>query len=82
MTPNNDEHRDLFREGEPERYDPFEFVPDRVDQVTASGLVELHEALNDRNRARLESVPIETQGLLLWKLVEKGHIDLSVGGRR
>ena len=65
-------------------YDPFEYVPDRIDAVTASGLVEMHDALNEQNTAKLESLPIEEQGIMLWKMVEKGviDIDLTSGGER
>ena len=62
-------------------YDPFEYVPDRID---ASGLVEMHEALNEENTAKLESMPIEDQAMMLWKMVEKGviDVDLTEGSRR
>jgi len=65
-------------------YDPFEYVPDRIDAITASGLVEMHEALNEANTAHLESRSIEEQGVMLWKMVEKGviDIDLADGGTR
>lgn len=59
-------------------YDSFAFVPDRIDQITASGLKQLHEALNERNRAKLRSVPIEEQGALLWALVDKDTIDVDL----
>lgn len=65
------------REGEAE-YDPFEYVPDRIDAITANGLVEMHEALNEQNTAKLESLPIEDQGVMLWKMVEKGTIDVDL----
>jgi len=69
-------------EGEGE-YNPFEYVPDRIDAITADGLVAMHEALNDENTARLESMPIEDQGMMLWKMVEKGTIDVDLSeGRR
>ena len=70
-------------EGEDE-YDPFEHVPDRIDAISASGLVEMHEALNEQNTAKLESMPIEDQAIMLWKMVEKGVIDvgLTEGSRR
>ena len=70
-------------EGEDE-YDPFEHVPDRIDAISASGLVEIHDALNEENTAKLESMPIEEQAIMLWKMVEKGviDVDLTEGGRR
>ena len=30
-----------------DEYDPFEYVPDRIDAISASGLVEMHDALNE-----------------------------------
>ena len=65
-------------------YDPFEYVPDRIDAISASGLVEMHDALNEQNTVKLESMPIEEQAIMLWKMVEKGVIgvDLTEGSRR
>ena len=67
-----------------DEYDPFEHVPDRIDAISASGLVEMHEALNEENTAQLESLPIEDQAIMLWKMVEKGviDVDLTDGSRR
>ena len=62
-------------------YDPFEHVPDRIDVISASGLVEMHEALNEENAAVLESLPIEEQAIMLWKMVEKGVIDVDLTKR-
>jgi hypothetical protein len=64
--------------GDETEYDPFEYVPDRIDQITASGLEQLHDALADRNKARLRSVPVEQQAGILWSLVEKEVIDVDV----
>ena len=61
-----------------EKYDPFKHVPDRIDAVSASGLVEMHDALNEENTAELESLPIENQAIMLWKMVEKGVIDVDL----
>ena len=61
-----------------EEYDPFEYVPDRIDQITASGLEQLHNALADRNKRKLRSVEIEQQAGILWSLVDKGAIDLDL----
>ena len=72
-------------EGENAReYDLFEYVPDRIDIVSASGLVEMHDALNEESTARLESLPIEDQAIMLWRMVEKGviDVDLTEGSRR
>ena len=67
-----------------DEYDPFEHVPDRIDAISASGLVEMHDALNEQNTAKLESLPIEDQAIMLWKMVEKGviDVDLTDGSRR
>ena len=66
-----------------DEYDPFEHVPDRIDAISASGLVEMHEALNEQNTARLESLPVEDQVIMLWKMVENGVIDVYLTeGRR
>jgi len=66
-----------------DEYDPFAFVPDRIDAVSASGLEQLHEALSEQNRAKLVSLPIKEQARLLWDLVEEGavNIDLRRGER-
>jgi len=61
-----------------DEYDPFECVPDRIDAISASGLVEMHEALNEENTAKLESLPIEEQAIMLWKMVENGVIDVDL----
>ena len=61
-----------------DEYDPFEHVPDRIDAISASGLVEMHDALNEENTAQLESLPIEDQAIMLWKMVEKGMIDVDL----
>ena len=61
-----------------EEYDPFAYVPDRIDQVTASGLDQLHDALEPSRQAKLRSVAIETQAAILWDLVENGTISLDV----
>jgi riboflavin biosynthesis pyrimidine reductase len=64
-------------------YDPFEHVPDRIDAISASGLIEMHEALNELDTARLESLPVEGQAVMLWNMVEKGVIDVDLTeGRR
>jgi len=66
--------------GDETEYDPFEYVPDRIDQITASGLEQLHDELNDQNKAKLRSVPVEQQAGVLWRLVEKGTISLDIAG--
>ena len=76
MTDADDHDRD--ESGAGDEYDPFEYVPDRIDQITASGLEQLYEALNEQNKARQRSISIEQQAVILWDLVEKGTIDLNV----
>ena len=61
-----------------DEYDPLEHVPDRIDAISVSGLVEMHDALNEENTAQLESFPIEDQAIMLWKMVEKGEIDVDL----
>ena len=61
-----------------EEYDPFEYVPDQIDQITASGLEQLHDALAERNKRKLRSVPVGQQAGILWSLVDKGAIDLDL----
>ena len=75
MTPTNESGP-----GEKDDYAPFEHVPDRIDQITASGLEQLHDELNDQNKAKLRSVPVEQQAGVLWRLVEKGTISLYIAG--
>jgi hypothetical protein len=58
---------------------PHEHVPDRIDTITAEGIAELHEALSDANAARLANEPPEVQAALLWRMVESGAVDLSLG---
>jgi hypothetical protein len=76
MTDTDDEQED--DSSAEEEYDPSEFVPDRIDQVTASGLEQLHDALGSERKAKFRSVAIETQAAILWDLVEKGAISLDV----
>ena len=64
--------------GDRGEYNPFAFVPGRIDAVSASGLKQLHAALSERNRAKLVSLPIEEQAALLWNLVEHGAVDVDL----
>lgn len=68
----------MSESGDRDEYDPFAFVPDRIDAVSASGLEQLHEALSERNRIKLVSLPIEKQAVLLWDLVERGAVDVEL----
>ena len=79
MTADGHEHE---QGRDSEEYDPFEHVPDRTDQITASGLSHLHDALADRNKRKLRSVPVEQQAGILWSLVDKGAIDLDITAGR
>ena len=58
--------------------------PSRIDAISASGLVEMNGALNEENTAKLESLPIEDQAIMLWQMVENGviDVDLTEGSRR
>lgn len=38
----------------------------------------MHEALNEQNTAKLESMPIEDRDIMLWKMVENGTIDVDL----
>ena len=64
--------------GDRGEYDPFAFVPERIDAVSASGLEQLHAALSEHNRAKLVSLPIEEQAALLWDLVKRGAVDVDL----
>ena len=55
-------------------YDPFEYVPERISPLTASGLAWLDEQLTADNRTTLHSLPIERQAGVLARLVESGAI--------
>ena len=68
--------------GDADEYNPFEYVPDRIDQVTASGLEQLYAALNEGSQAKLRSVEVEQQAGLLWILVEEGAISLDIASRQ
>ena len=55
-------------------YDPFEFAPDRISPITASGLAWLDEQLHEENKALLRSLPIKRQASVLADLMEAGAI--------
>jgi protein tyrosine phosphatase (PTP) superfamily phosphohydrolase (DUF442 family) len=78
MTDAADQDHDDSGAGDGCDYDPFEYVPDRIDGITASGLEQMYDALAERNKAKLRSVEVETQAMILWGLVEKGTISLDV----
>ena len=58
----------------PENYDPHQYVPEFFDSMTASGLVRVHEALNDQNAATLRTQHPALQAHHFWRMVEAGHI--------
>ena len=64
-----------------EAYDPHQYVPDRIDILSADGLVQMHEALSDENAAKLRSVDPEEQAVMFWKMVEKGVITADLTRR-
>ena len=63
----------------PENYDPHQYVPKFLDPMTASGLVRMHEALNDENAATLRTQHPTLQAHHFWKMVEAGHITPASG---
>ena len=64
-----------------EEYDPYQYVPDRIDILSADGLVQMHEALNDENAARLRAEDPEVQAVLFWDMVETGVITPTIDRR-
>ena len=64
-------------------YDPFEFVPEQISPITATGLARLDEQLSQENTARLRSLPIEHQASVLATLMKSGAVGVrasAVGG--
>lgn len=61
---------------------PFQHVPDRVDIITADGIEQVHDSLNDTNAAVYAASSVEEQAAFLWKMVDYGVIDLTLGERR
>ena len=47
--------------------------------MTASGLVRMHEALNDENAATLRTQHPTLQAHHFWRMVEAGHITPASG---
>ena len=62
-----------------ENYDPHQYVPEFLDPMTASGLVRMHEALDDQNAATLRTRHPTLQAHHFWKMVEAGHITPASG---
>ena len=62
-----------------ENYDPHQYVPEFLDPMTASGLVGMHEALNDQNAATLRTQHPALQARHFWKMVEAGYITPTSG---
>jgi hypothetical protein len=59
---------------QPERSDPFAFVPERISSITAAGLAWFDEQLHEENKARLRALPIERQANILAALLETDAI--------
>jgi len=62
-----------------ENYDLHQYVPEFVDPMTASGLVRMHEALNDENGATFRTQHPALQAHHFWKMIEVGHITPASG---
>lgn len=58
-----------------DEFDAMEYVPDRIDAVTANGINQMYESLGPLNRARVHSEEIEVTAHIFWQLVEKGAIE-------
>ena len=58
----------------PDGYDPFTFVPERISPITASGLAWLDVQLTEENQVRFRALPIERQASVLAALLETGAI--------
>lgn len=62
-------------------FDPCQHIPDRIDIITASGIQQVHDALSDENAAEYAETSVEEQAAFLWKMVDRGVIDLEIGDR-
>ena len=60
---------------------PHRHVPDEIDYITADGIEQVHDHLNDENAAIYAASSVEEQAAFLWKMVDQGVIDLSLRGR-
>jgi hypothetical protein len=62
-------------------FDPHQHVPDEIDTITADGIEQVHDHLSDDNAAEYAEASVEEQAAFLWDMVDRGAIDLNVGGR-
>ncbi|WP_241431181.1 hypothetical protein [Halococcus thailandensis] len=62
-------------------FDPHQHVPDEIDYITADGIEQVHEHLNDENAAIYAASSVEEQAAFLWKMVDQDVIDLSLSSR-
>jgi hypothetical protein len=62
-------------------FDPHQHVPDEIDHITADGIEQVHDHLSDDNAAEYAEASVEEQAAFLWNMVDRGAIDLNVGGR-
>lgn len=60
-------------------FDPYQHVPDRIDYLTADGIEQVHESLSAENAAIYAEASLERQAAFLWKMVDCGVIDLTIG---
>jgi hypothetical protein len=71
-------------DGEPDTeettFDPHQHVPDEIDLITADGIEQVHDHLSDDNAAEYAEASVEEQAAFLWDMVDRGVIDLNVGG--
>lgn len=63
-----------------DEFDAYQYVPDRIDAITASGIEEMYANLDAVNRARCRDEEIEVVAHIFWELVEQGTIDPEVQG--
>lgn len=74
--------RDDGDDAEAAGFDPYQYVPDRIDTITADGIEQVHDHLSDENAAEYAEASVEAQAMFLWEMVDRGVIDLTIGGSR
>ncbi|HET7323521.1 MAG TPA: hypothetical protein VFJ06_04245 [Halococcus sp.] len=62
-------------------FDPHQYVPDRIDIITADGIEQVHDHLSDENAVEYAEASVEEQATFLWEMVDRGVIDLEISGR-
>ncbi|HET7325442.1 MAG TPA: hypothetical protein VFJ06_14035 [Halococcus sp.] len=67
---------------ESSEFDPHRHVPDEIDYITADGIEQVHDHLSDENAAEYAEASVEYQAAFLWEMVDRGVIDLTIGGGR